>query len=199
MPLQLIEECADDPARLADSIRRYYRENWVDVRETLIRHIDSYKVDTEAKDAFREALIVHEHGCYRVVPRYLFPEIERVARVELYKGTLGKMREPRGKKFEVMGFLQEMAGELPVGEVLPRGYFGLRLFERLTDHLYAHVGNEQRRKRMEADAVPNRHAAVHGLIAYRSFENSLNTVLMTDYVFQIVAAVKRRLVGQGSR
>ena len=46
---------------------------------------------------------------------------------------------------------------------------------------------------MEADAVPNRHAAVHGLVVYRSFKNSLNTLFMTDYVFQIVNAVKKRM------
>jgi len=50
--------------------------------------------------------------------------------------------------------------------------------------------------RMEADPVPNRHAALHGIIVYRSFKNSLNAIFMTDYIFQVVDAVKKNLQDQ---
>jgi hypothetical protein len=44
--------------------------------------------------------------------------------------------------------------------------------------------------------VPNRHAAIHGLIVYNSFWHSLNAIFIADYAFQIIAAVKGQ--GKGS-
>jgi len=69
-------------------------------------------------------------------------------------------------------------------------YLGMTLFIRLTEHLYAQVQTEEERKRMEADPVPNRHAAAHGLVSYRTAQNALNTIFMTDFIFQVVTAVR---------
>jgi hypothetical protein len=192
-PLHLIEECAGDAARLSDLMERYYRDNWPEIRGMLIARVEGYAVDDEAKQAFREALTAHGHGHYRLVCRGLFPEVERIARIELCDGALQNVTHAAEKPKQATRFLQEIAGELGLSETEPQGYFALGLFRRLTDHLYVRVEDEAQRKRMEADAVPNRHAAVHGLVVYRSFKNSLNTLFMTDYVFQIVNAVKKRM------
>jgi hypothetical protein len=83
--------------------------------------------------------------------------------------------------------LQELAGALPLSEITSGGYGGFILFQRLCEHLYINADPG----RMEGDPVPNRNAALHGLVVYRSFKNSLNALIMTDFVFQVVDAVKR--------
>jgi hypothetical protein len=186
MPVNLIEECADDPILLSNSIEKHYRDNWPQIQAAFIAGVNAYSIDDEAKAVFREALTAHEIGHFRSVVRLLFPEIERVATTD---GTLKRFVNKKGLK--PIQLLQELAGKLSVSDVQPRGYFGLALFQRLTDHLYVSVWTDEKRTHMEADTVPNRHAAVHGLVVYRSFKNSLNTLFMTDYVFQIIDVIKK--------
>ncbi len=45
-------------------------------------------------------------------------------------------------------------------------------------------------ERFAQDPVPNRHAAVHGLVSYSSMQNSLNTIFMADYIFQVISFLK---------
>jgi len=40
------------------------------------------------------------------------------------------------------------------------------------------------RQRFEQDPIPNRHAAVHGLVSYSSMQNSLNTILWRSIFFR---------------
>jgi hypothetical protein len=70
--------------------------------------------------------------------------------------------------------------------------YGLNLFRRLTKHLYENVRTEPDRQRFAQDPVPNRHAAVHGLVIYSSMQNSLNTIFMADYIFQVISFLKNR-------
>ena len=107
------------------------------------------------------------------------PEIERVSRIELHGDNL---RE----KITSQPHLRELAGQLSLNAVEPRGYYGLVLFKKLTDHLYNRIATEEDRNRCNQDPVPNRHAAVHGLVVYSSNQNSLNTIFMADYIFQII-------------
>jgi hypothetical protein len=44
------------------------------------------------------------------------------------------------------------------------------------------------------DAVRNRHAALHGIVTYNSFKNSLNAIFLADYVFQVIHAFKQAQV-----
>jgi hypothetical protein len=49
------------------------------------------RVDDVAQATFIEALEAHGLGLYRVAPRLLFPEIERLARNEFRAGRVGRM------------------------------------------------------------------------------------------------------------
>ncbi len=178
MPPQLTEECDDDPQLLSHSIERYYSENWPQVERALTSRVEAYLVDDEAKATFREALANHRVEHFRSVVRLLFPEIERVA------ATLADLSE--SKKRRPHQLLQQLAGELRLSDIEPRGYSGFALFERLFNHLYEQVD----RARMEADPVPNRNAAMHGLVIYRTRKNSLNALFFADFVFQIVHVLK---------
>lgn len=48
---------------------------------------------------------------------------------------------------------RKIAAELTPSEVEPHGLFRIELFARLTKHLHVPVGDEDHRKRIEADAV----------------------------------------------
>jgi hypothetical protein len=163
-------------------IEQHYRDNWEKISQGVQERAQAFDVDREAKAALAEALAVHGNGHYRSVCRLLLPEIERVARVELLGNDAGTLKVDK-----VIG---GAALDLSISQTNPPGLYALGLYERLTEHLYVHVGIDNRGK-FELDPIPNRHAAIHGLIVYNSFWHSLNSIFMTDYAFQVVSAVKR--------
>ena len=55
----------------------------------------------------------------------------------------------------------------------------------------AAVRPDTERKCFEQDPIPNRHAALHGLVIYSSMQNSLNSIFMTEFIFQVISALKR--------
>ena len=120
-----------DDADLPAILERHYREDWLIVRRTFERQLDTYAIDDEAKATFREALAAHEAGLYRTTTRTLFPEIERVSRIELHDGAT--------RSFASQRELQEWARHLLPRDVVPPGRGGLKLFKRLVEHLYEKV------------------------------------------------------------
>ena len=114
------------------------------------------------------ALSAHEAGLYRCVCRVLFPEIERVI------GT-GRVRK-KG--------IEKLMGERDLAELAFREPFGYVSFSRFVNHAYEQVKAD--RRRFERDPVPNRHAAMHGLVPYKTHKHSMNMLILTDYVFQIL-------------
>ncbi len=183
-PIGLTDECGDDRELLRKRVGEFYRTGWPSVKERMLQSVDRYDVDAESKDAFREALSAHEAGMYRCVCRVLFPEIERLARIELHAGETQSSITSQRK-------LRAKAGELGMSELELGGFLGLMLYERLERHLYAQAETEDARRAFENDPVPNRHCALHGLVSYRTAQNSLNTLFMVDYIFQVIHAAKR--------
>ena len=49
--------------------------------------------------------------------------------------------------------------------------------------LFTDVKSEKHRECLKQNPVPNRHAAIHGLVAYSSQQNSLNMIFLADYIF----------------
>jgi hypothetical protein len=47
------------------------------------------------------------------------------------------------------------------------------------------VRTDEARKQIRLDAVPNRHAALHGIVPYSSFKSSLNAIFLIDSARQI--------------
>lgn len=187
MPMHLIAECGDDPTILSRSIENYYRENWPAIEAAMTSKLAAYHVDEEAKTVFGEALKLHNLGFYRAVVRLLFPEIERVVRNDKLLSSYAME-----KGLSPAATLKEAAGQLGLSETEPGGFLSLEFFSRLVDHLYVRVEDAATVSRMEGDPVPNRHAAIHGRVIYRTFQNSLNTVFMADYIFQVVSAIQDR-------
>ncbi len=167
---------------VAAILHAHYVEGWDAVRAAFVLALDSYAIDDIAKAAVVEALDNHQDGRHRSVVALMFNEIERVVRDELYGGgpaMIGSL--PR---------LQDLAGDVFLSSIEPGGGAGLRLFERLVGHLYSQVKTVDEVAGFAADPVPNRHAATHGLVVYDTVQNSLNTLIMADYVFQVITLAK---------
>ena len=133
-----------------------------------------YHIDDEARATFREALSAHEAGHYRCVCRVLFPEIERM----IGAGRVGLKQ-----------MLEELTGTGDPASFAFRERFGYVLFGRLVNHAYEQV-NEDEREGFERDPVPNRHAAMHGLVPYSTHKHSVNMLILMDYVFRILPPIK---------
>ncbi|WP_332117236.1 hypothetical protein [Azorhizobium caulinodans] len=187
-PLHLLSDPLDDvdDAQLSSAIESYYRENWAEVRERLLADVESLDVNAESKLVFREGIEAHSHQLYRASCRLLLVECERVVRQDLFDGTPGENVRWEGKRSTPTRVLRTLADEQP----LPDGYLSLLLYVKLTEHLYERISSADIMQQFAMDPVPNRNAALHGIISYNTFQNSLNAMFLTDYVFHIVADAK---------
>lgn len=172
-----------DKAAVSAFLEAYYRENWLKIAGQFEEQIDGLPVDELAKAAFREAIAAHGQGQYRAVTRMLFPEIERVYRAELMEGKL--------KGLTGLGDLRGAIPELPASLFGPLDDPGVQLVRRLLDHLYRRVESDAEVAAIIDDPVPNRHASIHGIIVYASANSSINMLIMAEFLFIVIGAVKR--------
>lgn len=175
------EEVGSDA--VAESLTAYYRDHWPDVRAAFVEHLERYDLDAETKASFMEALGTHEHGFYRATGRLLFPEIERVARIEFHDGSASA-------RITSIEELRKQADNMSPHDTDVPGFFGLQLYDRLIDHLYSYASDPEKVAILAKDPVPNRHATLHGLVPYSSMQNSINALIITDFIFQVVCALK---------
>jgi len=181
-PSEKIDEAGGDIEALDAALARHYAEHWPEVEAALLEHLEGYAVDDQAKDAFRQALQLHAQGAHTFCIRGLFPEIERIARLELHGGALLQIAS--------LHELRKAAAALGPWETDPGGWPGLRLYSKLARHLYARVTTPEELEVVAKDPVPNRHAALHGLLAYSEPKNSINLLIMADFIFQVFTALK---------
>ena len=191
-PFHLItEELADDD--VTPLVDAHYRDSWPSIKAEFASHIAKYDLDEEAKATFLEALEVHESGHYRAVVRLIFPEIERIACKEIYGGKQYEEPEEEGKQAKqitnLTGF-RKAIGKLPLSDVV--GFdFGMNLYHKLDEHLYKNIGTKpQHIRKYENDPVPNRHASLHGLVSYTTFQNSINMLIMADFMYHLFSGMK---------
>jgi hypothetical protein len=63
----------------------------------------------------------------------------------------------------------------------------MALYKRLLHHLYAPANKPPLVASIANDSVPNRHAALHGLVVYKTRRNSINALIMADFAFLLVS------------
>ena len=165
-PFHCINECGDDLELLDTRFSEYYRTRWSEIRDDMESRLEGYHIDDEARATFREALAAHEAGLHRCVCRVLFPEIERLV----------------GAGFRSKRLLETLTGTGDLADYAFRERFGYVVFGRLVKHVY----ESGRREKFERDPVPNRQAAMHGLVSYSTHKHSMNMLILTDYIFQIL-------------
>ena len=176
VPYRIVVECEGDLARLDSRVADYYRTRWNEIRDDMESRLEDHHIDDDARATFREALSAHEAGFYRCICRALFPEIERM---------IGAGRVGSRKMLDKLLDESENPASLAFREI-----YNPVLFDRLVRHAYEQVVTEDERARFEQDPVPNRHAAVHGLVAYSTHKHSMNMLILTEYVFRILRPVE---------
>lgn len=195
-PFDLLESEDMDQDQVTDLIAGYYANEWPAVEQAFLTELASYDLDAEAKETMREALLAHRQGMFRVAPRLLFPEIERVCSDAFFDGKRTiSVPTKKGKQARLpitrLKEVWEMVGELPLGDLAAYEY-SWQLFRKVEDHLYSDVGDDETaREKYRADPVPNRHAALHGIICYNTQQTSLNTIIMADFIFHLVSQLKK--------
>ncbi len=172
-----------DPPEVAAILAQHYRVNWPVVRRHFEERIEALDIDEDARGAFHEALASHEAGHYRAVTRMLFPEVERLYRVHLMDGTLKGLTGLRD--------LRDIVPKLPIGVFAGFENSIMSLVTKLLDHLYARVETIEELEAIRPDPVPNRHAAIHGIVVYKTLENSINCLIMVEFLFALIAEVGR--------
>ena len=181
VPPALIADAAD--VQDADKrLRDFYRENWPTIEMSLRASVGQSDVDLEAKESFDECLRAHALGLYRTAPAVLFPQIERVARSALLPNAMGASAANR---------MFEAIGKLGASEFTMPGVSGVRLYQKMAEHLYKQVWTPAEVQEACLDPVPNRHAALHGRVSYASEKSSLNMLIMTDFIFDAISKVAR--------
>ena len=169
-----------------EMVLTHYRNNWSTVSHVIGSELANCDVDFDAKEAIRQALTAHENGLYQLVPPALFTAIERAVRVCLYDDKVGSI--------SVKDQLVNLVGRLPLS-VLPDGTLAFVGFVQLSHHLYENIHTDEVRERFLEASIPNRHAAIHGLVIYSSEKSSLNAIFVAMYVFQILTVLKQRYLG----
>ena len=195
-PLSLVEDCSGDVCAVRSKLNEYYEHNWSSVRRTIESHLAEYNVDEEAKATFREALDAHGYGLHRSVCRVLFPEVDRLLRTELFGRRTGNETYKK--------IVETLVNDKALDDFLPGGWFDFDYFGHLTAAirersddalderifgLFSRV-EEDDLQRVGQDPVPNRHAAMHGLVSYSSPQNSLNTIFVADYMFRLISSFR---------
>ena len=173
----------DDEAYSDEIVLAYYRDNWGSVSDVIEKELSGCHVDEDAKETVRQALVAHENGLYRLVAQPLFSAIERAVRVCLCGEGVGRI--------SVKDQLVNLVGRLPASAI-PGGASAFVGFTQLSHHLYENVHTNDARERFLDASIPNRHAAIHGLVNYASEKSSLNAIFVAMYVFRILTVLKLR-------
>lgn len=174
--IERVDEHEGDASALDNIISEYYRDHWAEIRRDIEERMETYAIDEETKETVHEAFSAHESGNYRSVCRTLFPELERMIRRSFFNDA-GRIR--------TADMLRVLAEKLAAGEILSREGFCLVTIGRHVKHMYAQVDDEER-FRFEQSSIPNRHAALHGLVSYSTHKHSMNMIIIADYLFQIL-------------
>ena len=169
----------------------YYKERWAEVRKEIELGTRRYLVDQDSKETMNQALSAHEHGLYRLVPRAMVTEIERVARVQLRETIVGH-------GLNVKETILSKVADLPISAFHDLTS-GLIQYEALEKHLYQRIDDENVRSQFAQSPIPNRHATVHGLVPYASEKSSLNSIFLADFVFLMITQIKKEKIAEAAK
>lgn len=169
-PWHLYDTVAPDD--LADEILRYYKKDWHKVESELTNTLESYAISDAAKSAYQDALTCHKNGLFRSAVLTVLPTVEREFRRQ-YSLT------PQ----QAAASLQEIR---EFALTTPTDIAAFELFRALDEHMYTHVKTEEALRKFQQSAIPNRHAAIHGLIDYSEEQHSLNALFMADYILWVI-------------
>ena len=186
LPTTVLEDASED--NLDEAIMTHYKERWAEVRREIELATSGYLIDEDSKETMSQILSAHEYGLYRLVPVAIMVEIERAARVHLYGKLVGRHLDIKGK-------IVDEIGELPIS-AFQDITSGIIQHETLENHLYEHIDDDGDRSQFAENPIPNRHAAIHGLVPYSTEKSSLNSIFLADFVLQMITEIKREKIAE---
>ena len=163
---------------LCDTVLAYYRDSWDAVSSTMQVEINMLRLPTSTKESFREALDAHGRGLYRTVPRTVFPEIESVLIGNGYDFTTRKFTND----------LKQLGSDLTL-EQFPDAILGMPTWEKFVSHVYSPAETPAQVSNLDGHPVPNRHAAIHGVVDYHTQVQSLNALFLVDFMLRLLPNV----------
>ena len=89
--------------------------------------------------------------------------------------------------------LRKIAGERPIDGFRINAWLSVLLYRKLDEHAY--LDTEEFPDTL-SDTVPNRHATMHGRASYSTHQNSINALILADYVFQVIHNYKEEFAQQ---
>lgn len=164
-------------------VLEHYSANWDRIEQAFSDEVSLHKISDETRLAFTEALHCHRNGFYRASVLTLLPAIEREFRLAAQIGPsfqAASLKELREKIKDV----PYIDINRPIG---PAYLFGI-----FDTHLYESVKTQDDVDRFMKNPIPNRHAAIHGLVSYTSSLNSINAIILAEYLFFIISKVRSR-------
>lgn len=174
--VERVEGHSGDALALDKMISAYYRAHWMEIRKDIEGRMETYEIDGEAKETLHEVFSAHEAESYRSVCRTLFPEMERLIKRNFFN-DVGHIRTAQ--------MTRKLAEHLAEEQTLSRQVLCLVTIGHHVEHMYAQV-DDGNRDRFEQNGIPNRHAALHGLVSYSTHKHSMNMIIMADYLFQLL-------------
>lgn len=174
----------DTPDEFAEAVLSHYSAAWDEARTVFLTNLDAYQIGEDVKELFTEGIECHTAKLYRATVLTVLPAAETEFR-RTFKIAPSKAATSLE---ELRKAIMEAPAKLMLCHVAP-----LDLFEILDEHVYKKVGTQEDVERLAANPIPNRHAAVHGLIQYKSELCSLNALILADYVFFLISQMADNL------
>ena len=159
-----------------------------EVRREIELATSGYLIDEDSKETMSQILSAHEYGLYRLVPVAIMVEIERAVRVHLHGELVGRHLDIKEK-------IVDEIGELPIS-AFQDITSGIIQLETLENHLYEHIDDDGDRSQFAGNPIPNRNAAIHGLVPYSTEKSSLNSIFLADFVLQMITEIKREKIAE---
>ena len=178
--VQYLEPYVENVTLLEKAISNHYEENWDEIRCDIVSHLESYRIDDSTKEAFKEALDAHENGHYRSVCRVLFPELEKTIRARFTDGSIGQSISRKT--------VDSTINTADIRHLILDNPLNVVLFGKVAKHVYRNV-DDSNVSEIKVDDTPNRHAAMHGLVDYSRKKNSINMIVMADYMLQFFSSI----------
>lgn len=177
-----------DPNLFAEQVEGFYVDRWAQIETEMLSSIDKYSINEEAKAGFRDIMSCHRHGLHRAAVCTAFPVLEAEFRRKFELGP----NVPATSLKE----LRNAVGTAPLSIAMHR-IETIDLIRTLDAHLFEQVKTPEAVARFLSDEVPNRHAAMHGLIEYGSLKNSLNAIILADHVLFMMSTLQDMVDEQG--
>ncbi len=172
-----------EPEQAASLAEQRYRALSPLIEQQVLANCRVVGVSSKSVLALDEAVTLHRLKHYRAVTRLVFPTLEQIVRSDVLGRRWGTDTLLRG--------LRERLNEVALQDHIPEARIaGFKLFESLERHFFDRIESLTDLARFEASGIPNRHACVHGMIDYDTFQHSINSLIFADYIVRMVAVVR---------